>query len=55
MTDAQGTTDDAASFKAAWTDFIIANPRILTMPAPDRAMLRRGFVYGWTARENAND
>lgn len=49
-------TDDAVSpFARAWRAFVEANPKIETLKSPQRAMLRRGFVYGWRAREEAND
>lgn len=57
MSDLETTEpDDGVSpFARAWRAFVEANPKIKTMSAPQRAMLRRGFVYGWQARGDVND
>lgn len=44
---------EQSPFGIAWRAFVEANPQIETLPAEQRAMLRRGFVYGWRAKEVA--
>lgn len=40
-------------FNEAWRAFLAEFPNSTVLPADQRAMLRRGFVYGWRAREVA--
>jgi hypothetical protein len=54
VTDVPNTTaEDQSPFGIAWRAFVAENPKIETLPAAQRAMLRRGFVYGWRAKEVA--
>lgn len=53
MSSPETTEPDQSPFGIAWRAFVAEHPQVEALPADQRAMLRRGFVYGWRAKEVA--